>query len=138
LWGKEKLSKTQVVQIDEKTKKLLRLVKISARLSKDKENFSKALKELAKSIPKETRSVVARYTASLRKAIKDPTPENIREVGELLIQKHQEIRSWRVENSEKRKIVSELAKRFYASLNEVSRISKELEKEFEQELVGVE
>jgi DNA mismatch repair ATPase MutS len=135
--GERKLS-TQTIQIDQKTKKLLRLVKISARLARDRENYSKALKELAKSIPKETRSVVARYTASLRKAVKDPTPENIREVGELLIQKNQEIRSWRAENQEKRKIVSELAKRFYASLDEVSRVSKELEKEFEQELVGVE
>jgi ribosomal protein S17E len=135
--GERKLS-TQTIQIDEKTKKLLRLVKISARLSKDKENYKKALKELSRTIPKETRSIVARYTASLRKAIKDPTPENIREVGELLIQKHQEIRSWRAENSEKRKIVSELAKRFYASLNEVTKITRELEQEFAEELVGVE
>ena len=127
---------SQTIQIDQRAKKLLRLVKISARLSRDRENYSKALKELAKSIPKETRSIVARYTASLRKAVKDPTPENIREVGELLIRKTQEIRSWRAENQEKRKIVSELAKRFYASLDEVAKITRELEQEFSEELTA--
>jgi NifB/MoaA-like Fe-S oxidoreductase len=135
--GERKLS-TQTIQIDQKTKKLLRLVKISARLARDRENYSKALKELAKSIPKETRSVVARYTASLRKAVKDPTPENLKVLGELALKKKIEINTWRVENSEKRKIVSELAKRFYASLDEVSRIARQLEEDFKEELLGVE
>jgi hypothetical protein len=96
------------------------------------------LRELNKSIPKETKATIAKYTATLKKTIKDPTPENLKVLGELALKKKIEINTWRVENSEKRKIVSELAKRFYASLDEVSRIARQLEEDFKEELLGVE
>jgi len=131
-----KIEKT--IEIDEKTKKLLRLVKVSARLARDRENYKKALKELSRTIPKEARSIIAKYTATLKKAIAEPTPENIKLLGELVVQKRKELASWRAEVREQRAIVSQIAKQFYSSLDEVTRISKELEKEFEQELIGVE
>jgi hypothetical protein len=132
------MSEAQTVQIDQKTKKLLRLVRVAARLGKDRERYVIALRELNKSIPKETKATIAKYTATLKKTIKDPTPENLKVLGELALKKKIEINTWRVENSEKRKIVSELAKRFYASLDEVSRIARQLEEDFKEELLGVE
>jgi LPS O-antigen subunit length determinant protein (WzzB/FepE family) len=130
--------RTKTIEIDQKTKKLLRLVKVSARLARDRENYRKATVELAKTIPKEARSIIAKYTSALRKAIAEPTSENLRVLGELAIQKKQEINSWRAETKEKRAIVSQIAKRFYNSLDEVSKLATELEREFADELVGVE
>jgi uncharacterized protein YhaN len=129
---------SQQVVLDEKTRKLLRLTKIAARLGRDRENYRKALSALAKSMPKETRAIIAKYAAALRKAVAEPTPENIRVLGELAVEKTKELRSWRVENREKREIVSQIAKRFYANLTEVTKIAEELEKEFEEELAGIE
>jgi hypothetical protein len=128
----------QTVVIDEKTRKLLRLVKVSARLGRDRENYRKALSALAKSMPKETRAIIAKYAAALRKAVAEPTPENIRVLGELAVEKTKELRSWRVENREKREIVSKIARQFYQSLSEVTRLANELEEEFANELELIE
>jgi hypothetical protein len=125
-------------QIDQKTKKLLRLVKVSARLGRDRENYRKALSALARSMPRETRAIIAKYAVALRKAVAEPTPENIRVLGELAVEKAKEVRSWKIDNREKREIVSQIAKRFYANLTEVTKIAEELEKEFEEELAGIE
>jgi predicted RecB family nuclease len=130
------MSQTQV--LDQKTKKLLRLVKVSARLARDRERYREALRGLARSMPKEVRSAIARYTAALKKAVVEPTPENLRILGELAVQKQQELRSWRVEFRQQREIVSKVAKMFYASLNEMTALAKELEQEFAEELNGVE
>jgi Xaa-Pro aminopeptidase len=135
---KKKLAQTQTIAIDQKAKKLLRLVKVSARLARDRERYREALRALVKTVPRETRVIIAKYTAALNRAIKDPSPENIRVLGELAVQKQQELRSWRTENREKREIVSKIAKQFYATLSEVAKISSELEEEFKEELAGVE
>jgi hypothetical protein len=132
------MSQAQVVQIDEKTRKLLRLAKVAARLGRDRENYRKALSALAKSMPKETRAIIAKYAAALRKAIAEPTPENINILGELALEKAKELRSWRVENREKREVVSKIAKAFYASLNETVTLARELEQEFTSELELIE
>ena len=128
----------QVVLVDQKTKKLLRLVKVSARLARDRERYQEALKALAKTMPRELRSAIAKYTATLRRTIQDPSPENLRVLGELALKKRIELNSWRVENREKRKVVSQIAKAFYSSLNEVSKLANELEQEFANELELVE
>ena len=128
----------QVVLVDQKTKKLLRLVKVSARLARDRERYQEALKALAKTMPRELRSAIAKYTAALRRTIQDPSPENLRVLGELALKKRIELNSWRVENREKRKVVSQIAKAFYSSLNEVSKLANELEQEFAEELNGIE
>ena len=132
------MSEVVQIQIDEKTRKLLRLVKIAARLGRDRENYRKALSALAKSMPKEVRSTIAKHAAALKKAIQEPSPENLRLLGELALKKRIELNSWRVENREKREIVSRIARTFYSSLNEVSKLANELEQEFAEELNGIE
>jgi hypothetical protein len=131
------MSQSQVI-LDQKTKKLLRMAKIAARLSRDKENYRKALSQLIKTIPKETRSAIARYAAALKVAIEDPSPENLKTLGELALQKKLLINSWKAETRKEREIVSQVAKRFYASLELVVKTATELEKEFAEELAGVE
>jgi Xaa-Pro aminopeptidase len=131
------MSQGQIV-LNQKTKKLLRLVKVGARLGRDRERYQEALRALVKTMPRETRVIIAKYTSALNRAVKDPSPENIRVLGELAVQKQQELRSWRIENREKREIVSKIAKQFYATLSEVAKISGELEEEFKEELAGVE
>jgi len=128
----------QVVLVDQKTKKLLRLVKVSARLARDRERYQEALRGLAKTMPKELRSAIAKYNAALKKAVTDPTPENLKVLGELALKKKIEINSWRAVTREQREIVSKIAKAFYASLDEVTKLANELEQEFANELELVE
>jgi ribosomal protein S17E len=128
------MSEQVVVQVDEKTRKLLRLVKVSARLAKDRERYKEVLRSLARSMPKELRGAIAKYNAALRRAIQEPSPENVRILGELALEKTKELRSWRATTREQREIVSKIARAFYASLSETTTLAKELEQEFKEEL----
>jgi len=89
-------------------------------------------------MPRELRSVIAKYNATLKKVINDPTPENLKVLGELAVEKTRELKSWRIEARQQREIVSKIAKAFYASLDEVTKLANELEQEFANELELVE
>jgi Mg2+ and Co2+ transporter CorA len=126
------------IQINEKTKKLLRLAKVSARLARDRERYREALRTLARSMPKEVRSTIARYNVVLRKTIVEPTPENLRILGELAVEKAKELKSWRAEAKTEREIASKIAQQFYQSLSEVTELAKQLSEEFSEELTTAE
>jgi len=129
------MSEQVQIVVDEKAKKLLRLAKTAARMARDRERYKEVLRALAKTMPKETRAIIAKYAATLRKAIQEPSPENLRVLGELAVQKQQELRSWRATTREQREIVSKIARAFYNTLNEVTELARQLEQEFANELV---
>jgi len=110
------------------SRKILDVARLSIKVAETRRAFQQALTQLNKTIPKETRSLIAKYVSLLRQ-FSHGGEVDPKVLGEKLLEVKKSLRSWRIEHVAERQIVSTTAKKFYEYLGLLCQKTEELKSE---------
>jgi len=108
------MSQTQVIR-DEEIKKIKAIARTAVKVGKSAKVYLELLRRLNKTVPKEARSMTAKYAAIVRKALRGEDVDYAK-LGQALIEMKREWRSWKAEHKDEIKIVKDAARDYYKNL----------------------
>ena len=105
----------KVVLEDKEIKKIRAIANQAAKLGKSAKTYFELLRRLNKTVPKEARSMTAKYAAIVRKALRGENVDYAK-LGQALIEMKKEWRSWKAERKQDIEIVRAAAREYFKDL----------------------
>ena len=108
------MAQTQVLK-DEDIKKIKAIARTAVKVGKSAKVYLELLRNLNKTVPKETRSATAKYAAIMRRALNGKEYDPV-ELASALIEMKREWRSWKAEHKQDIDIIKAAAKQYFKDL----------------------